>query len=78
MLPRIWVVLLALALLGTPFHSDVFVDVTAEHADDEAAIHVETVVLAGSLARTVCMPPDDDIPTAPARTRVFRPPRPVG
>jgi hypothetical protein len=74
-LPRIWIVVLALALVAVQVHAGIELgDVTAEHADDELAVAV-TVSIAPPPTRAASPRLEDAMPPAPARTRIFRPPR---
>ncbi len=83
MLPRLWVVLLALLLLAAPAGSTSAEIVDAQPSiglgllDDEAVAHVKVPTAEGTPDRVLCAArPDDAVPPAPALSRVFRPPRP--
>ncbi len=81
MLPRIWIVLLALLLLAAPAGSLSAEIVDAQPSiglcDDEVLAHVKAPSTESTPGRIVCAPrPDDAVPPAPVLARVFRPPRP--
>jgi hypothetical protein len=80
-LPRFWVVLLALLLLAAPAGSTSAEIVDAQPSvgllDDEAVAHVRVPAAAGTPARALgAATPDDAVPPAPVIARIFRPPRP--
>lgn len=81
MLPRLWIVLLALLLLAAPAGSMIAESVDAPPSislcDDDDATHVEAPRADGPPHRTACAArPEDAVPPAPALARIFRPPRP--
>jgi hypothetical protein len=80
-LPRLWVVLLALLLLAAPASSTSAEIVDAQPSigllDDEALAHVKVPSTGGAPDRVaLAARPDDAVPPAPVLARVFRPPRP--
>lgn len=81
MLPRIWVVLLALLLLAAPADR-AFAEVTdaqppAGLCDDDDLDHVKVQSAEPTPDRIVCSArPNDVVPPVPVLARVFRPPRP--
>lgn len=87
MIPRVWVVLLALLLLAAPAGSASAELVDAQPSiglglglgllDDEAVAHVKVPSAEGTPDRAVLAARRDArVPPAPVVSRIFRPPRP--
>jgi hypothetical protein len=81
MLPRLWIVLLALLLLAAPAGSTFAETADASSSislcDDDIVTHVEVPRADGPPHRTACVTrPEDTVPPAPVLARIFRPPRP--
>lgn len=81
MLPRLWIVLLALLLLAAPAGSTFAETVDAPSSislcDDDDVTYVEVPRADRPLHRTAgATRPGDIVPPAPVLARIFRPPRP--
>jgi hypothetical protein len=82
MLPRLWLVLLAVLLLAAPAGSAFEEAVDARPSmglcDDAVIAHVEVPLAEPTPERTIRMvAPDAAPPPEPLRDRIFRPPRPT-
>ena len=83
MLPRLWIVLLAVLLLAAPAGSTLAETVDAPPSiglcdDDDAAARVALPRAAGPPLRAArAVRSEDAVPPAPVLARVFRPPRPA-